>query len=268
MSIVVNYGSLSALGVNFGLEDYLDYYESTFALSYHYETGGFSSTNSTAAVVNGTNYGSTYADAQYASESSATGQTSAFIAGAAPGEQLIYTLFNQPTHTLLGPLDTLSFGAGLGTSSGAWSFSGDTYLTISGLDSVLNGGLDSNGAPIPWATGNNDVHNVIYPLLGGSAQGVRDVFDEFGITINGTAGNDEFDGYAAADVFISNGGTDRVNNFTSIDQLDITGLDFLDAADAIASASEDEFGNLVLDDGANTITLVGYTGTLTTANFV
>lgn len=267
MSIVVDYNALSSLGTYFGLENYLDYYESTFSLAYHYETGGFSSVNSSNAVVNGTNYGSTFADQQYASESSATGQTSAFIASAAPGEQLIYTLFNSPTHTLMGPLDTLSFGADLALASGQWGFAAN-YLTISGLDSVLNGGLDANGAPIAWQTGNNDVHNVINPLLNGSAQGVRDVFDEFGITLNGTAGNDEFDGYAAADIFVSNGGADRVNSFASIDQLDIAGLGFADANDAIASSYLDGLGNTVLDDGVNSITLIGYTGSLTTANFV
>lgn len=267
MSIVVDYNALSSLGTNFGLEDYLDYYESTFSQAYHYETGGFSSVNSSNAVVNGTNYGSTFADLQYASESSAPGQTSAFIAAAAPGEQLVYTLFNSPTHTLMGPLDTVSFGADLALSNGEWGFA-TNYLTISGLDSVLNGGLDANGAPIPHQAGNNDVHNVIYPLMNGSAQGVRDVFDEFGLTINGTAGNDEFDSYAAADIFVSNGGEDLVNNFSSIDQLDIAGLGFADVNDAIASAHLDGLGNTVLDDGVNSITLVGYTGSLTTANFV
>lgn len=267
MSIVVDYNALSSLGTYFGLEEYLDYYESTFSLSYHYETGGFSSVNAGDAVIDGTNYGSTYADLQYASESSAPGQTSAFIAAAAPGEQLVYTLFNSPAHTLMGAFDALSFGADLGLSGGQWGFAA-TYLTISGLDSVLNGGLDANGAPIPWQTGNNDVHNVIYPLLNGSAQGVRDIFDEFGITLNGTAGDDEFDGYAAADIFVSNGGADRINNFASIDQLDIAGLGFADADDALASAYFDGLGNTVLDDGVNSITLVGYTGSLTTANFV
>jgi hypothetical protein len=267
MSIVVDYNALSSLGAYFGLEDYLEYYEITFSQEYHYETGGFSSVNSSNAVVNGTNYGSTFADLQYASETSATGQTSAFIAGAAPGEQLVYTLFNSPTHTLMGPLDTLTFGADLGLSGGAWGLAAN-YLTISGLDSVLNGGLDANGAPIPWQTGNNDVHNVLNPLLSGSAQGVRDVFDEFGITINGTAGNDEFDGYAAADIFVSNGGADRITNFSSIDQLDITGLGFADVNDALASYYLDGVGNTVLTDGVNEITLVGYTSSLSVANFV
>lgn len=268
MAITVTYNNLAALGSNFGIADYLSYYESTFSQTNHYDNGGFSNDIATGVTVNGVNYGSTYSDKQYTSSTSSAGQTSAFIAeAAATGTgQLTYSLFNSPTHTLFGPLDVIKFGATLTKPSTLWQL-GTTYVTLSGLDAPLNGGLDASGNVIPWATGNNDVHNVIYPLLSGSASGVRNAFNTHGVDIVGTAGNDEFNGYSAADIFRTAGGTDTVISFASNDKIDIAGMGFASAADAVAAA-DNSSGDTVISNGSHSVTLVGYVGSFTTANIV
>lgn len=278
MAITITYGSsLSSIG---GLADALDYYNNTFSQSYHYETGGFSTVDSNSVTVDGRTYSSTYSDLQYASESSSTGQSSAFIAEAATNEQLTYTYNVYPYHTLFGDIDSITLGEGLSSTSGLWSLT-DEFISLSGLNS-LNGGL-SGGSVIAGSTGNNDTHNIIYDLMTGSVGTTGDYTDVLegflnseGTHVIGTSSNDEFDAYSAQDAFVLNGGNDVVNagfqTGTSGDVIDITGINgFANAAAAVA-AVDYSTGNAVLTyyEGftAHTVEITGVSSGLTTDNFV
>jgi hypothetical protein len=288
MSITVQYNaSLSGLGAGYGLQEYFNYFELTFSQPYHAGTGGFSTADGSTPVVNGVTYYSAFADTQYASETASTSQTSAFIASATSSgglDDLIYTFFGGtgtppgPTHTLFGPLDVIQFGSGLQLNGGTglWGFTGNTYLTVNGLNSVLNAGL-SGGAPIPWASNNNDIHNIIYPLMGGAGgagyvSGLEDAFNDYGITVIGTGNGESFTGYNAADVFKTEGGVDDIYNFDATQDsvhLKTSIYGFGTASAALGAVSYNGNGDAYITVGGNTVTLLGIdnTVTLTAANF-
>lgn len=304
MAIEISYGS--AYVRSNGLKDYFDLYELTFEQPSHPASAqGFSTIDGTgySAVVGGVtqNYSATYSDWQYAGTTTGvdennTPYTSAFIAQAdQDGDigKLVYTLFNLPTHTLFGDLDVVKLGEGLdqyfpdpsGAPSEYYYTLDTTHVTISNLTSVLNEGVTgSPSVPIDWRTGsspydpydisNNDVHNVVYPLMAGhggngSTSGLQYYFDLYGVVYNGTSADEYFDAFDAGDVFKVGGYTlagDVIDGFdASEDVIDFRGYShgFVDAADVLNYYSAGEIFN-----GDSLVTLTNLSGTLTSSNFL
>ncbi|TBU74283.1 hypothetical protein DNK06_19125 [Pseudomonas daroniae] len=167
------YSTLQSAGYATTLQGYLDYYEYTFSLEDHSTSGGF---NSTSFTPDFQMYGS-----QYANETEATGYTSAFIAEAATDENLYYTFFTEPTHTLYGELDSLSFGSDLSNVSNQWGL-GTSFLDILGLSEIINDGLDANGDVIAGNTtydSGNDVHDIVWGLLNGETDALAAVLGDY-----------------------------------------------------------------------------------------
>lgn len=91
-------------------------------------------------------------------------------------------------------------------------------------------------------------------------------------TLKGGAGNDKLDGGLGKDVFVAGGGgADFVNAFSlSEDRIDVSALGLTSRADAVAGATININGQVVLKFGAETLTLAGVTSAaqLTDAHFV
>ncbi|MFJ4141947.1 heme acquisition protein HasA [Pseudomonas sp. NPDC089734] len=178
MSVEISYTSslyttLQSAGYATTLQGYLDYYEYTFSVEDHASSGGF---NSTSFTPDFQMYGT-----QYANETEATGYTSAFVAEASAGENLYYSFFTAPTHTLYGELDSLSFGSDLSNVSSQWSL-GSTLLDITGLSEIINNGQNADGTVIAGNstyTSDNDVHNIVWGLLNGETDALAAVLDDY-----------------------------------------------------------------------------------------
>ncbi|QLF93813.1 hypothetical protein HW090_11635 [Pseudomonas sp. ABC1] len=97
-----------------------------------------------------------------------TGSGAAFVASAATGGELHYTLFDNPTHTFYGDLNTIEVGSGLNDSGSVWSTS-QSWITFDNLSSVLGNGT-VNGQPQP----DNELHNIIYSLMQGDGEALQD----------------------------------------------------------------------------------------------
>lgn len=304
MAIEIDYGS-SYVRSN-GLKDYLALYELTFEQPSHPSSEqGFSTVDGSgySAVVGGVtqNYSATFSDWQYAGQTTGldendTPYVSAFIAQADAGGdigKLVYSLFNLPTHTLFGDLDSVALGETLSKNypdpvnkpTEFFYELGTTHVTVSNLMSVLNEGVTGDpSVPIDWRTGsspydpydisNNDVHNVIYPLMAGhggngSTSGLQHYFDLNGVQYNGTAADEYFDGFDAEDVFKVGGYSvsgDVIDGFdASEDVIDFRGYShgFVDAADVLNYYSSGEINN-----GDSLVTLTNLSGTLTASNFL
>ncbi len=318
MAIEIDYGS--AYVRSNGLKDYLALYELTFSQPSHPTSEqGFSTIDGTgySAVVGGVtqNYSATYSDFQYAGsttglDGSGNPYVSAFIAQADQSGsigKLVYTLFNLPTHTLFGDLNVVELGESLGKNypdpvnkpTEFFYELGTTHVTISNLTSVLNEGVTGSPAvPIDWRTGsspydpydisNNDVHNVVYPLMAGhggngSTSGLQHYFNLYGVVYNGAASTNEvFDSFNGNDTFNLNTGNnvvnfyhsggayfgnDVVNGFNSGDLLRFENDIFATDGAVISATSYNPFTQVsVTTVGAHTVTLNGLTSALTTSN--
>lgn len=191
MSVEISYTSslyttLQSAGYATTLQGYLDYYEYTFSLEDHSSSGGF---NSTSFTPDFQMYGT-----QYANETEAVGYTSAFVAEAAAGENLYYSFFTAPTHTLYGELDSLDFGASLSKVSNQWGLD-TSFLDITGLSEIINDGLNADGSIIAGNstyTSGNDVHNIVWGLLNGETDALAAVLDDYfdlDATLNASGGD-------------------------------------------------------------------------------
>lgn len=223
MAITVNYNTFSGLsGVN-GLADYLNWFEAAYSDPGHASISAFSTADNNDVVVGDSTSLGFVNDYQFAGQAKDGNNDpiAAFIAHAGNvanvynGDtdtnytlnKLGYTLFDEPAHTLFGNLANLEFGNYYTTASGLNTMN-TVHLSIQGIGETTGYGLIKHGAVYDeindYHNGNNHVHNVVYGLMGGlggyaQADALEDAFDIYGITIIGTSGNEEFDGYAVSD---------------------------------------------------------------------
>ena len=109
---------------------------------------------------------------------------SSFVASATDGNELYYTLFSSPRHTMYGDLDVLDLGSGaIDKSTDVWE-TGTPMVEITGLSSVTNGGIYENGEIIDQSTGENDVHNIVYGLMSGDASALAEILSAAGVDLN------------------------------------------------------------------------------------
>ncbi len=264
MSITINYTAASS-SIGGGFQDYLSYYAGTFSLPTHYSTGGFSSVDSSNNWVGATNYGSTYSDLQYASETVASGQASAFIAEAPTNQQLGYTLFQSPQHTLFGTIDHVDFGETLSSSSGLWSL-GTTYFNVTNLASHINNGINGTPAVIAGnntSTSGNDTHNLVWNLMQGQTNILKGYLDTYGTNQIGTASDDFFDPFNSVDTFVVNGGDDVISTGFTVGSSGGDVVDLNGAGYSIAYGSD-----AVITYAGGTVTLIGVTSGLVGANII
>lgn len=297
MAIQINYsnstGSHTGLNVlrTEGLKAYFDHYEAMFTAAQVdpltvTQAGQAFSTNNGSAVTGVTvnPIGSSFADQQYGGNTNlSSGNGSAFIAEVKSGPglvvgQLAYTLFNAPSHTLGGELDTIYLGDQATLNSAALSGLHDMtepVVDISNLASVLNGGIketspgvwefigrteglsggvntDTNSIWYGTEYGNNDTHNIVYDLMSshGLVAGAKEtaslqhVLNKFDLDHNGTGHNEAFDGFAGKDTFKVGGGEDIVRGFDSTqDVLQVTtGYGHSTVADVLAASYDGIYG--------------------------
>lgn len=307
MAIQINYsdstGTHKGLDVlrTEGLKAYFDHYESTFTAAQVdpltvTQAGQAFSTNNSSAVTGVTvnPISSAFADQQYGGNTNlSSGDGSAFIAEVKSGSglvvgQLAYTLFNAPSHTLGGELDTIYLGDQATLNSAALSGLHDMtepVVDISNLASVLNGGIketspgvwefigrneglsggvntDTNSIWYGTEYGNNDTHNIVYDLMSnhGLVAGAKEtaslqhVLNKFDLDHNGTVNDEVFDGFAGKDTFKVGGGYDTIQGFDiTQDVLQVTtGYGHSSAADVLAASFDGTYngkaGVYVFDD--------------------
>ncbi|PMR72840.1 heme acquisition protein HasA [Billgrantia endophytica] len=184
MSFFVEYGG--DLTASSTLADFFADFSDFFAQDGHEFNSWFNSEDTFPGPLSGT---------QYAIVSELDDiEDFSFIAGAAEGSELTYTLFGGvPFHTLYGSLDSLEFGTGLEqwdeTGDGNFAL-GETYLDISGLD--LFGELSEGQA--------NVVHEVVWGLMGGETDALADVINDiladYNLTVDSTFAELELAGLA------------------------------------------------------------------------
>lgn len=331
MAIQINYsdstGTHSGLNVlrTQGLKAYFDHYEATFTAAQVdpinvVQDGQAFSTASSASVTGVTvnPIPAMFADLQYGGNTELTGgDGSAFIAEvkyALDGSgnkivdsslvvgQLAYTLFNPPSHTLGGELDTIYLGDQATLNSTALSGLHDMtepVVDISNLASVLNGGIketspgvwefinrteglvsgvntDTNSIWYGTEYGNNDTHNLVYDLMSrhGLVSGPKEtaalqhVLNQFELHHNGTGEDEVFDGFDSKDTFFVGEGADEINEFASIDKVDVSDYAFTNVLTS-ADLFTEGYVNLIAantweitDDGANSV-IVNVIGSFT-----
>lgn len=316
MAITINYasaGAPSSTGLNVlrtdGLKAYFAHYAATF-----YSPGypipptppvgtppaattlqWFSTMSTTDPTFGGNTYDDFMADYQYAGSATrpASGgnpaQTSIFIAEAkyyanpasspvAQG-QLVYHF---ASHSLFGELDKIKLGDAINTTPMPSVAANTTYsltqpvVEIGNLASVLNAGV-SGSSVIAWGTGNNDVHNIIYPLMGqhggyGSTSGLELYLNANDLEHIGTTQNEVFDGFNDNDLFRVNGGDDLINGFdVSEDVVNLSVYGYGSGPAGVAAALADvdytySPGDALFENGGHTVLLIGVSSGLTAAN--
>lgn len=300
MAITVTYNTFSGLtGVN-GLADYLNWFEAAYSDPGHASISAFSTADNNDVVVGDSTSLGFVNDYQFAGQAKDGNNDpiAAFIAHAGNvanvynGDtdttytlnKLGYTLFDDPAHTLFGNLANLQFGNYYTTSSGLNTMN-TVHLSVQGIGETTGYGLIKHGAVYDeindYHNGNNHVHNVVYGLMGGlggyaQADALEDAFDIYGITIIGTSGNEEFDGYAVSDTFVLNGGHDVINAGFQVgsggDIINIAGLNNFANAAAAATAANTGSGVLLYRPSAfhawNEVDVTGVTSGFTAANFI
>ncbi|MBD3896438.1 hemophore HasA [Halomonas sp. ML-15] len=184
MSFFVEYGG--NLTASSTLADFFSDFSDFFAQDGHEYNSWFNSEDTFPGPLQGTEYA-------VASELGDIEDFS-FIAGAADGNELTYTLFGDlPFHTLYGSLDSLAFGADLEDwqSTGDGNFALDeTHLDLSGLGlfGELSEGQD------------NIVHEVVWGLMGGDTTAlegvINEILDGYNLSVNSTFADLELAGLA------------------------------------------------------------------------
>ncbi|PAU78357.1 heme acquisition protein HasA [Halomonas salipaludis] len=186
MSFFVEYGG--NLTASSTLADFFNDFSDFYAQDGHEYNSSFNSTQGFPGPLFGTEYAVT----------SELGDIEdfSFIAGAADGNDLTYTLFDgwpSNWHILYGSLDSLAFGADLEDwqSTGDGNFALDeTYLDLSGLDLF---GEQSEGQ-------DNIVHEVVWGLMGGDTTAlegvINDILDDYSLSVNSTFADLELAGLA------------------------------------------------------------------------
>jgi hypothetical protein len=285
MPITVTYGAFSAGNASqVGLTSYFATYNSGFNPSGHGSgTQGFSTViNNGSILYDGEYYGASSADKQYVAKS--TTSDLAFIAQATTSggtfNQLVYSAYSDPEHTIFGDLDVLQLGSNISptpsvTPAANTEYSlGTVQVTFSNLTSVLNEGI-SGGHVIPYGDGTNDVHNILYPLIGGGGgaetSGLETYLNSAGINYVGAANDEVFDGFNGSDLFRVGGGDDTIQYFSAAnDTVNLGGLyGYATAAAAYAALSSGPNATLVSVDTLHSITFTGVLKTsLSAADFV
>ncbi|MCX8999713.1 hypothetical protein NOF55_21645 [Rhizobiaceae bacterium BDR2-2] len=155
---------------------------------------------------------------------------------------------------LTGTADALTFGYGLTTDASGLTSVTNVELTFDFRDLNVNAGPDS-------------FDYLVYGLIAGDASRVYDYFDDAGTIQVGTEADNTLYGYDATDYFYfeDNWGSDTINDFTDGEDYIVfdTSLwtNYADFADDATIS-----GNTIAWDG-NTITLAGFSGTLSSADF-
>lgn len=186
MSFYVTYGG--DLTASNSLSDFFGDFSAFYAQAGHEYTSSFNNPTTFPGPLFGSEYAIT--------SSLGTIEDFSFIAGAAEGNELTYTLFSgDPSdyHTLYGSLDSLEFGTGLVpwdlTGTGDFEL-GETYLDITGLG--LEGALSEGQA--------NIVHEVVWGLMGGDSSALEGVLngflDDYNLSVDSTFAELELAGLA------------------------------------------------------------------------
>lgn len=126
---------------------------------------------------------SPFTGSQFGLETNKSGSDNAFVASASEGNDLNYSFFSNPSHTLSGELDSLEIGVGLDKSGADWS-TDSSMLGINGLSDFINNGMDANGNVIDRITGDNDVHNIVWGLMNGDTAALAEVMSGAGVDLN------------------------------------------------------------------------------------
>jgi len=126
---------------------------------------------------------SPFTGSQFGLETNKSGSDNAFVASASEGNDLNYSFFSDPSHTLSGELDSLEIGVGLDKSGADWT-TDSSMLGINGLSDFINNGMDANGNVIARVTGDNDVHNIVWGLMNGDTAALAEVMSGAGVDLN------------------------------------------------------------------------------------
>lgn len=182
MAINVTYGSNTGT-----IQDFLSGLSSFFAQPNHQYAGSFSNqSGSYPGAISGDQWG-------VSSWNPVSGINSySFVADAAGSNKLSYT--GAAGHQLSGPLDSLEFGATYLANGSGQYYVPSPDLTISNLNSVLNG--------------TTDTHNIVWGLMGGNTTPLETKLDSYSLNITGSTGNDVISGYSQDDTLTGNGGND------------------------------------------------------------
>ncbi len=308
MAININYGDFSGTGVN-GLSGYLNWVEANYSDPEHATTSGFSTADSSSVTVGSTTSAAYVNDNQYAGQNVDAlndpvvswviqagdvadvwnGTGSEIAANTYTLDNIAYSLFSSPEHTLWGNIESIDFGVDWATGGGEYTVT-DPHLTISNISDAADnyGLLDTNANGIydavnDYTNGDNLTHNIVYGLMGGqggaaSTDALQDAFDDYGTEVEGTNVDEEFDPYNAQDTFILGGGDDLINaGFQVGSGGDVINIDdinsFANAAAAVTAVDYDtDPGNALLTyyEGftAHTVEITGVSSGLTTDNFV
>lgn len=302
MSLTINYDSnFSSFSYNgdSGLMAYLSYFQDSFSSTGHASSLGFHDGPGAALDVWDESYAATYFGTpvvgNHLSSTSATVNNVSFLVegqsvdleddnnNITSSDDIIYTGGTNPGHTLAGSIDLLTFGNGAYSSG---SLASDLF-SIDGLaESIGTGFLDTNDVNGVYDaiddTAGNQVHNLIYDLMGGmgGAGGtsvLEDILNDFDIVHEGTSADETFDVFAGVDTINLGGGDDVVSTGFTVgsggDVIDLSDMShyFADAAD-VASQVTYSGGNAYLEyyDGVDlySVEIVGVASGLTADNFV
>lgn|GEM_PF-1786049 len=300
MSITITYDDNLAtrFGSVVGIKGYMDYYSSTYASPGHAANMGFDGNPGSNVEIGSTSYYNVYPGlgipiiGKYMHNTSASSNVDFLVTGgevpvegATQGQRTIdYMFYTGPyNHTLSGYIDSLVFG-GDGYNSTTHELNTELF-TITGLGAAIGNGFKDTETPVGdgWydaihdrndPNGPNLVHELILDLMGGGTSGVggpygpgstsvlEDYLDAYGTNQVGTAGYDQFDGFAGADTFVTNGGSDVIRVFGSNDSVDVSSYEFFEGAtaqdvyDYYTSYVEIFGGGYVVSDGLGNEALI------------
>jgi len=297
MSLTITYDS------NFssydGLKDYFAYFDSNYQEGEHADNLAFEDGPGSDLDIGGTTYDDAFMWGVFGNQighhltNTTTSTTDASFVieggditledGSGNGyvsDDMIYTLFTNPTHTLAGAIESLTFGDG---AYGGGSLASNLF-TIEGLADVIGNGMldtDSDGAydeiiDHNSSSDDNLVHDLIYDLMGsddtdtsptGTLESILNAND---ITYVGTSSSETFDSFQGDDIFTGNGGDDTyvfttdfgedtITDFSSGDSVAFDSSVFTSNTDVL-NASYVVGGSTYIEyDANNVVELSGYT---------